>query len=47
VEKFALANGMINLERDAIFKALQGHISPEEIYRLVKHKDYSSILKAQ
>ncbi len=47
VEKFALAKGMINLERDAIFKALQWHIPPEEIYRLVKHKDYSAVIKMQ
>ncbi len=47
VEKFALAKGMINLERDAIFKALQGHIPPDEIYRLVKHKDYSAVIKMQ
>ena len=47
VEKYTLGKWMLNLERDAIFKALQGHIPIEEVYRLVKHKDYSSILKKQ
>ena len=42
VEKYALEEkGMINLERDAVFKLIQGKISIEEVYRLVKHKTYS------
>lgn len=41
VEKYALEQkGMINLERDAVFKMIQGKISIEEVYRLVKHKKY-------
>jgi hypothetical protein len=32
---------MINLERDAILKALGGKVSLDEVYRLVKHKDFS------
>jgi len=42
VEKYALEEKwMINLERDAVFKMIQGKISIEEVYRLVKHKTYS------
>lgn len=42
VEKYALEErGMINLERDAVFKMIQGKISIEEVYRLVKHKKYT------
>lgn len=41
VEKYAMENkGMINLERDAVFKMIQWKISIEEVYRLVKHKTY-------
>lgn len=41
VEKYALEErGMINLERDAVFKLIQGKLSIEEVYRLVKHKKY-------
>ena len=41
VEKYALENkGMVNLERDAVFKMIQGKMSIEEVYRLVKHKKY-------
>ena len=41
VEKYALEHkGMINLERDAVFKMIQWRISIEEVYRLVKHKKY-------
>lgn len=41
VEKYALEQkGMVNLERDAVFKMVQGKISIEEVYRLVKHKKY-------
>jgi type II secretory ATPase GspE/PulE/Tfp pilus assembly ATPase PilB-like protein len=38
VEKFALDNWMINLERDGVFKMIKWLISPNELYRLVKHK---------
>ena len=42
VEKYALEQkGMVNLERDAVFKLIQGKISIEEVYRLVKHKKYT------
>lgn len=41
VEKYAMEHkGMINLERDAVFKMIQWKISIEEVYRLVKHKTY-------
>lgn len=41
VEKYALEEKwMVNLERDAVFKMIQGKISIEEVYRLVKHKKY-------
>ena len=41
VKKYALEErGMINLERDAVFKLIQGKINIEEVYRLVKHKKY-------
>lgn len=41
VEKYALQEkGMVNLERDGVFKMIQGKISIEEVYRLVKHKKY-------
>lgn len=38
VEKFALMRGMINLERDGIFKVIQGKTTLEEIYRTTRHK---------
>jgi hypothetical protein len=31
---------MLNLERDAVFKMIQGKMSIDEVYRLVKHKKY-------
>jgi len=41
VEKYALQEKwMVNLERDAVFKLIQGKISIDEVYRLVKHKKY-------
>lgn len=41
VEKYALEQkGMVNLERDAVFKMIQGQLGIEEVYRLVKHKTY-------
>jgi type II secretory ATPase GspE/PulE/Tfp pilus assembly ATPase PilB-like protein len=41
VEKYALQEKwMVNLERDGVFKLMQGKISIEEVYRLVKHKKY-------
>jgi type II secretory ATPase GspE/PulE/Tfp pilus assembly ATPase PilB-like protein len=36
VEKYALSKGMINLERDGIFKVIKGMTTLEEIYRYVK-----------
>ena len=38
VEKFALDAGMINLERDGIFKLIKGQTTLSEIYRIVKHR---------
>ena len=38
VEKFALSKGMINLERDGIFKVMQGKTTLEEVYRTTRHK---------
>ena len=38
IEFIALKMGMINLERDAIFKVIKGHIPFDEIYRITKHK---------
>jgi len=38
IEKFALNNWMINLERDGVFKLIKWLISPNELYRLVKHR---------
>lgn len=36
VESVALQRGMINLERDGIFKVIKGMTTLEEIYRYVK-----------
>lgn len=38
IEKFALAEGMINLERDGVFKIIKSMTSLDEIYRIVTHK---------
>jgi|GEM_PF-276607 len=38
IEAYALKNGMINLERDGIFKSIEGQTTIEEVYRIVKHK---------
>jgi type IV pilus assembly protein PilB len=38
VEAYALKNGMMNLERDGIFKSIEWQTTLEEIYRIVKHK---------
>ncbi len=38
VEEYALKYGMINLERDGIFKVIQWHISLDEVYDNVKTK---------
>lgn len=38
IEQWALEHGMVNLERDGIFKVMKGIISLEELYRLVKHR---------
>jgi len=38
IEKYALDNGMINLERDWIFKIIKGWLTPQALYRFVKHK---------
>ncbi len=41
LENYALDKGMVNLERDAIFKAIAGKVTTKEIYRLTKHKAYN------
>lgn len=38
VEKDLLEKGMINLERDGIFKTIKGLTTLEEVYRLSKHR---------
>ncbi len=38
VEKFALKEWMINLERDWVFKIIKWLITPNELYRFIKHK---------
>lgn len=38
IEKHALENGMINLERDGIFKSIKWLTTLREVYGLVKHK---------
>lgn len=39
VEKYALRKGMIDLERDALFKVIKWLMPLEEVYRLVTHKE--------
>ncbi|MDR0607970.1 MAG: hypothetical protein LBG52_06625 [Candidatus Peribacteria bacterium] len=39
IGKYALSNGMIDLERDGLFKAIQGKLDLNEIYRFVKIQD--------
>ena len=38
IEKLALDNWMMNLERDGVFKVIKWWINPKELYRLVKHR---------
>lgn len=38
IEQYALKNGMINLERDGIFKVIKWYLDLDEIYRYVKIK---------
>jgi type IV pilus assembly protein PilB len=38
VEKELLTNGMINIERDAIFKTIKGLTTLDEVYRMSKHR---------
>ncbi len=40
IEKQALKDGMINLERDGVFKAIQWRFNLKDLYRLTKTKDY-------
>lgn len=39
IEQYALTKGMIDLERDGVFKVITGEISLDELYRVVKHKE--------
>ena len=43
IETYALKNGMLNLERDWVFKAIKWLTTLDEVYRLTKHKDYKRI----
>lgn len=36
IETHALQKGMINLERDGVFKVIEGKSTVEEVYRYVK-----------
>lgn len=38
IESYALRNGMINLERDAILKVIKWYTTLEEVYKMTKHK---------
>jgi len=38
IENLNLQNGMINLERDGIFKVIKGITTLDEVYRYVKTK---------
>jgi type II secretory ATPase GspE/PulE/Tfp pilus assembly ATPase PilB-like protein len=38
IEQYALKNGMIDLERDGIFKVMKWATDLEEVYRYVKMK---------
>lgn len=38
VENLALQNGMINLERDGVFKVIKQMTTLDEVYRYVKTK---------
>jgi type IV pilus assembly protein PilB len=38
IENYALSKGMVNLERDGVFKVIKWYTALEEIYRIVKHK---------
>jgi type II secretory ATPase GspE/PulE/Tfp pilus assembly ATPase PilB-like protein len=38
IESYALQNGMINLERDGVFKVIKGLTTLDEVYRYVKTK---------
>jgi len=39
VGKYALSQGMIDLERDGLFKTIQGKLDLHEVYRFVKIQD--------
>jgi type II secretory ATPase GspE/PulE/Tfp pilus assembly ATPase PilB-like protein len=39
IEQYALSKGMVDLERDGIFKVITAEISLDELYRVVKHKE--------
>jgi type II secretory ATPase GspE/PulE/Tfp pilus assembly ATPase PilB-like protein len=39
IGKYALAHGMIDLERDGLFKTIQGNLDLNEVYRFVKIQD--------
>jgi type II secretory ATPase GspE/PulE/Tfp pilus assembly ATPase PilB-like protein len=39
IGKYALSKGMIDLERDGLFKMIKGHLDLNEVYRFVKIQD--------
>ncbi|MBQ7075037.1 hypothetical protein IJM86_08625 [bacterium] len=39
IGNFALSQGMIDLERDGIFKTIEGQTTLDEVYRFVKVKN--------
>lgn len=43
IERHALSNWMINLERDWVLKAIWWKMNLEEVYRLTKHKNYKNL----
>ncbi len=43
IESYALKKWMLNLERDAVLKAIKWLTTLQEVYRITKHKDYKSL----
>ena len=39
IGKYALSRGMIDLERDGLFKAIKWELDLQEVYRFVKLQD--------
>ena len=47
IENHALQNGMINLERDGVFKVIKAMTTLDEVYRYVKTKFQDSYTKVK